>query len=322
MKFMATLFAAASTMAACVPAVAADPTYRVVSTIKTDSQSSAQSIALDPSGRRLYVGRQGLVEIVDLETGSRVGQVVVPGQVGGIAIAPELNRGFASSQSAGTLTIFDLRTLQPIKVLSGVGAEVGAVAFEPQSKRVFVSSLNGGRLTAVSAESGDVVGTASLGGRLRGVVADTRGNVFVADEQRDTVHVVDATSLKSKSSIPTWPAGKPTAMHLDNKERRIYVATASGQLVVVDPDIGQIVGHVPIGSGDAGIAAQYGANRFVRLFVPTADGQVTIVKNPKLAAFVESRMPAAGVKTAAVAVDPKSGKAYVAGPSEILVLSN
>jgi DNA-binding beta-propeller fold protein YncE len=108
---------------------------------------------------------------------------------------------------------------------------------------------------------------------------------------------------------------------LDDKERRIYVASASGRMVVLDPDIGQVVGYVPTGKGDSGIAAQFLPNRLVRLFVPSGDGQLTVVQNIKLNAYVEGTLPAAGIQPTAVAADVKTGKAYVAGPSGVLVLT-
>ncbi len=323
-----TLISAACTMALAGTAVAADDAapaakggYKLASTIKTDSQTGIQALVTDSANRRLYVARQGAVEVVDIDSGSKVGQVAVPGTVSALVLAPDLGRGFASSASDNSVTLFDLKTLQVGKTVKTGGDEPIGLEYEPKSKRVFVSHQKGGKLTALSAESGASLGTASLGGKLRGVTTDTRGNVFVADEEQNALHVLETTTLKSKGQISVWPATRPTALTLDDKERRIYVSTASGRMVVVDPDIGQMVGYVPIGKGDGGIAAQYAPNRFVRLFVPTADGQLTVVQNAKLTATVESTLPSSGMKSTAVAVDGKSGKAYLASASDVLVLT-
>ena len=328
MKSISLPLAIAAAIVAAFPAFAAEPVagsnapaYKVASTIKTDAQGAVQALRVDSAARRLYVARQGVLEVIDLDSGSRSGQVAVPGTVSAIALAPDLNRGFATSSSDNAVVMFDLKTLQPIKTVKSNGSEPAGIEYEPKTKRVFVSHLKGGKLSVLAADSGEVTGTVALGGKLRGVTADTRDNVYIADEELNAVHVVGARDLKAKGQMSTWPASKPTAVTVDDKERRIYVATASGRMVVIDPDIGQMVGYVPTGAGDGGIAAQFEPKRFVRLFVPTADGQLTVVQNAKLTASVESTLKPAGARGTAVAVDGKSGKAYLASASDILVLT-
>lgn len=303
------------------PAAKAGSAYKLLTAIKTDAQGPIQAFRIDSAARRLFVARQGAVEAIDIDSGAKVAQVAVPGTVSAIALAPDLSRGYAASLTDGSVTLFDTKTMQIVKTVKLGGAEPAAIEYEPKTKRLFVSHQKGGRLSVLAADSGDSIGVATLGGKLRGVTADTRGNVYVADEEQNTLHVVDARDLKTKGQMATWPATKPTAVTIDDKERRIYVATASGRMVVVDPDIGQMIGYVPIGKGDGGIAAQFAPNRFVRLFVPTADGQLTVVQNAKLTASVESTLPNAGTRSTAVAVDGKSGKAYLASASDILVLA-
>ena len=317
---LALMACALASHAADAPAAGAGNAFKVATTIKTDAQGEIHGIRSDTAQRRLFVARQGIVEAIDLDSGTKVGQLAVPGRAAAVVVAGDIGRGFVASSSDNSVTIFDTKTLQVVKTVKSSGSEPAALEYEPKTKRVFVSNKNG-RLTVLSAESGDAVGNVNLGGKLRGVVVDTRGNVFVADEDSNVLHVVDARDLKPKGQIATWPATKPTAMTLDDKERRIYVSTASGRMVVIDPDIGQMVGYVPIGKGDGSIAAQFAPNRFVRLFVPTADGQLTVVQNAKLTASVESVVPGGAAKGTAVAVDGKSGKAYLASASDILVLS-
>lgn len=318
---VALLGASPLAQAADAPAAGGKAAYKIANTIKTDAQGEILAIRADTDARRLYVARKGAVEVIDLDAGTKVGQVAVAGQVSAIALAPELGRGFATSASDNTVTMFDLKSLQALKTVKSAGEAPGAMEYEPKVKRLFVSHQKGGKLVALSPDGLAVTGSASLGDKLRGIAADSRGNLFVADEALNAIHVLDTTTLKGKGQISVWPASKPTALVNDDRERRIYTATASGRMVVIDPDIGQMVGYVPIGKGDGGIAAQFAPNRFVRLFVPTVDGQLTVVQNAKLTASVESTLPSAGVKGTGVAVDAKSGKAYIANSGDILVLA-
>lgn len=328
-SIFSSLVAAASFAVASGPALAADGPaagpkgggYKLATTIKTDGSGGIQDMRVDGAARRLYAARRGFVEVIDVDGGNKVGQVAVPGTVSAIALATDLGRGYASSATDNSVTLFDLKTLQVLKTVKSTGVEPAAMEYDPKSKRLFVSHQKGGKLVAIAADSGEVVGSAALEGKLRGVAADTRGNLFVADEEGSVLHVLDVRDLKPKGKMSVWPATKPTALTIDDRERRVYVSTASGRMVVIDPDIGQMVGYVPIGKGDGGIAAQFAPNRFVRLFVPTTDGQLTVVQNAKLTASVESTLPSSGAKSTAVAADAKSGKAFLANDSEILVLT-
>jgi DNA-binding beta-propeller fold protein YncE len=323
-KIPSLLAIAAATLALTSPAAAADlkaDSYKVMTTIKSDAQGPVLALRADTAARRLYVARQGVLEAIDMDSGSRAAKLAVPGAVSAIALAPDLNRGFAASASDNSVLVFDLKTLQLLKTVKSGGTEPAGIEYDPRTKRVFVSHRKGGTLGVLAADSGEVVGSVALGGKLRGVAADTRYGIYVADEERNGLHVVDARELKVKGLISTWPATKPTSLTVDDKERRIYTATASGRMVVIDPDIGQMVGYVPIGAGEGGIAAQFLPNRFVRLFVPTADGQLTVVANAKLTATVESTVKPEATPGTAVAVDGKSGKAFLANANEILVLS-
>jgi DNA-binding beta-propeller fold protein YncE len=312
--------AALSTAAACAaPSAGAEsPPYRVGPGIKTVAQGSIQAFRADAASRRLFIAGQGVVDVVDLDTDKRLGQVDIAGRVSAIALAPELNLGFAATSPDNAVVLFDLKTLKTVKTVPA-GANPMALEYEPKTKRLFVSTSSG-KVTVIDVDKGTVAGSVAVGGRLRGMAADTRGHLFVADEERNVVHVVDVRNLKVNGNMPTWPASGPTALLLDNKERRVYVATSSGRMVVLDPDIGQMVGHVAIGKGDSGIAAQFLPNRLVRMYVPTSDGQLTVVQNKKLTASVETTLASPGARGIAVAVDEKTGKAYLAGPNEVLVV--
>ena len=54
------------------------------------------------------------VAVIDIDAAKVVGDIPDTPGVHGIAIAPELNRGFTSNGRAGSVTIFDLKTLKPI----------------------------------------------------------------------------------------------------------------------------------------------------------------------------------------------------------------
>jgi DNA-binding beta-propeller fold protein YncE len=321
MKLNKFILASSALLAMSSSIYASDPpTYKVSSTISMDSKAGVKSLVANSADRKLYAGSVDGLEIINMDSGDRIAKIS-SGSISGIAIAQDLNKGFATNSGDGSVTIFDLRSGKELQKVSGLGTGSSEIYYEPKSKKVFISNQSNGSLIILSASSGENLGSIKLGSKLRGISGDTRGSIYIADEKENMLHVFDVNSQKHKGSIPTWPATKPTASIMDDKERRIYVATASGRMIVLDPDIGQMIGYVPIGIGDGGIAAQFGANRFVRLFIPTTDGALTVVQNPKLSVSVESKNESLGIQSSAVAVDPKTGKVFVSGKTGILALS-
>jgi len=304
--------------AALAPATAQAQEYKVLGTLSGDAAAPAQALKVDEAGRRLYAGRQGGIDVFDIDSGERKGTVAVNGAVGGIALAPELGRGYASSVEGGSVVVFDLQSLAVLQTVRSGGSEPRELEYDPARGVVYVS--NAGQLVVLDASNGASRGALKLGARLRGASADGRGNLFVADEAKDVLHVVDTAKLAPLGTIPVWPGKAPTAMANDVKERRIYVATGNGKMIVVDPDPGQMLGVVETGGkGAASVAIQYAPARLVRLFMPNADGTLDVVQNAKLTPSLEASKAGMGGGSAA-AFDGRSGRAFVSGANGVLVI--
>ena len=222
--------------------------------------------ALDSAARRLYAVRQGGVDIYNVDDGSLVGELAIAGEFGDILLVPALGKAFATAVAARQIIIFDLDTLKRIGT-APLPEKPRSISYDSKSGRLFVTSITGGALAAIDAKTGRLVGSLTLGGDLRDSVADGRGHLFVADKDAKAIHVVDTARLASLGQVSVWPGGGPTALINDEKERRIYVATDNGRMVIIDPDQGQMVGYVPIGEGDAGMAANFLPARLTRMFV-------------------------------------------------------
>ena len=294
--------------------------YQVLATYQGEGGSTPQSLEVDAKARRLYAGRRGAVDVYDIDSGQKVGAIETKGTVGGLALAPDLRRGYATSVEDGTVLLFDLDTAAVVATVPSGGAEPRELEYDATNATLYVSNAKDGRLAALDGRNGTGKGVLDLGGRLRQASADGRGNLFVADEARDVLHVVDTASLKTLGAISVWPGKAPTGVANDVKERRIYVSTGNGKMIVVDPDPGQMLGVVETGGkGGAGIAIQYAPARLVRLYMPSADGTLDVVANAKLTPSLEASLPGTGSGTA-VAFDEKTGRAFIAGPNGIQVV--
>src|SRR5947207_7851508 len=86
--------------------------YHVVGEIMIGGDGGWDYLTADSAARRLYVSHATHVAVVDLDSNKVVGDIPDTPGVHGIAIAPELSRGFVSNGRGNTVTIVDLKTLK------------------------------------------------------------------------------------------------------------------------------------------------------------------------------------------------------------------
>ena len=98
-------------------------------------------LALDASARRLCISRSTHVAVVDPDSGKEIGTISETPAVHGIALAPELGKGYTSCGRDRTVKVFDLRTLRQLARIA-VGTNPDAIIYEPVTRRVF--TFNGG----------------------------------------------------------------------------------------------------------------------------------------------------------------------------------
>jgi DNA-binding beta-propeller fold protein YncE len=140
---------------------AADPGYHVIKTYKLGGEGGWDYLNLDGSSRRLYISRATHVIVIDADSGKPVGDIPDTPGVHGIALAPELGRGFVSNGREGTVTIFDIQTLKLISKVK-VGDNPDAILYDPATKRVFTFNGKSQDSTAIDAANGTVLGTIKL----------------------------------------------------------------------------------------------------------------------------------------------------------------
>src|SRR5260370_8613760 len=102
--------------------------------------------------------------VIDADSGKSVGDIADTPGVHGIALAPDLGRGFTSNGREGTVSIFDLSTLKTIKKVQ-VGENPDAILFDPATNRVFTFNGRSHDSTAIDAATGEVVCKIPLNGK-------------------------------------------------------------------------------------------------------------------------------------------------------------
>jgi YVTN family beta-propeller protein len=305
---------------ACLVASATAVDYQITRKIPIPGGGSWDYLVVDEGGRRLYVSHGTQVEVLDVDSGAIVGKVENTPGVHGIAIAPELGRGFASNGQSSTVTIFDLKTLKTIAEVP-VGKKPDAIIYDPATSRVFAFNGDSGSASAIEAASGKVVGTVNLGGGPEYAVADGSGYIYNNLEDASVVLRINARSLKVEQRWPTAPCASPSSMAMDRPNRRLFIGCRNKLMVVVNADTGQVIATLPIGD-HVDATAFDSASRLI--FNSNGEGTITVIHqdSPDKYSVVENVKTLPRAKT--MALDPTTHRLFLstaeAGQFEVLVV--
>jgi YVTN family beta-propeller protein len=132
--------------------------------------------------------------VVDADTDAVVGDIPNTNGVHGIAIVPDVDKGFTSNGRDNAVTVFDLKTLKPVANVP-VGRNPDAIIYDPVSKRVFAFNGASHDATAIDVKTNSVVGTIALGGKPEFAVSDEKGNLYVNIEDKNEIVRFDPSKL-------------------------------------------------------------------------------------------------------------------------------
>ncbi|HEY1380573.1 MAG TPA: YncE family protein [Gemmataceae bacterium] len=307
---MRTLSAALLILVAAGAAPAAAPEgYHLLKTVPVPGDGGWDYVSVDPEARRVYVSHATRVEVLDADSGEIKGQIADTAGVHGIAVAPDLGRGFTSNGRSDTVTVFDLKTLKPLGTVP-TGKNPDAILYDPATHRVFAFNGRSASATVMDAADAKVAGTIDLGGQPESGAADGAGHVFVNLEDKGEVLKLDARDLKVLDRWPVAPARLPVSMAIDARNHRLFVGCRSKALLVLDTDSGKAVASLPI--GDRVDAGAYDPETKL-VFCSCGDGTVAVVRQetPDQYAVAETVKTRPGSKT--MALDPKTHRLFLPG---------
>jgi YVTN family beta-propeller protein len=277
------------------------------------------AIQVDSDAKRLYVARGDRIDILDSETGAKLGAISpVPG-VRALVLAPGVKRGFAVG-GGNAIASFDLEAMKVVKTVASPGQSPAAVAYDPDTGHVFVANEQSGDVTVLDAATGEIVTDLPLGGKLAGLACDGFARLFVNAEDLNAIHVVDTHTLKPLGDYPTAPGVGPLAMAIEDQGRRLFVPCRNGKLVVVDGDIGATFRILKLeGSGPAFVAFGLADPDALpgdppwkgRIVTAMGDGTLNVGRMVAFVNFVAHDHLALGAPPLGVAIEGTRQRAYV-----------
>lgn len=289
-----------------VPAASAG--YHVAHKIPVGGPGGWDYLEVDAAARRLYVAHENTVVVIDVDSLKVVGEVPNCPGMGGVAVAPELNRGFTANGAEDTVTVFALDSLKPLARWKATGKRPNQILYESVTKRVFTFNSTGRNATAFDAVTGEVLGTIPLDGRTEFPVADGKGMIYDSLQDKATVVAIDARSLKVTATYSLAPHKDPAGTTMDPVTRRLFVACRSQSFLVLDADTGKILSTIPIGARND--AAKFDPGLKLA-FASNGDGTLAVVHEESADKFtlVETVKTEFGART--MAVDPKTHRIFL-----------
>jgi len=294
------------------PAPAQAQTYKMEK-VDIKGDGGTDYVSVDAATGRVFVSRSTHVMVVEGATGKVLGDIPNTPGVHGVGIAPKAGHGFTTNSGDQTVTMFDLKTLAVVKQIK-VGPGLDGVMYDEPDDKIILTNHSRpiGTLTAIDPTSGDIVATVELEDNApEGAAADGKGRIFVNNESKNTIQVIDVKTWKAVASWPLAPCDGPTGIAYDNASNRIF-SGCNKTSVVVDASTGKVVAS--IANGTRVDALGWDPARKLILIPNGGEGNVTVVHQdaPDKYSVVGTVATFAGAKT--ITVDPSTHNAYLFQP--------
>ncbi len=280
--------------------------YHITGEIQIGGEGGWDYLTADSAARRLYVSHGTHVVVIDLDSNKVVGDIPDTPGVHGIAIAPELNRGFVSNGRGNNVTIFDLKTAKATGTVP-TGENPDSIRYDAVSGRVFAFNGRSKSATAIDAKTGKVAATIPLPGKPEFSVADGKGHVYANIEDTNEIVEIDAAKATVSKKYSLSPCDGPSGLAIDTKSRRLFSVCSNRVMAISDPDAGKVVATPAIGAGSDGVAFDPGTGYALS---SNGDGTLTIVSQTGGKWDVlENIATERGART--IAVDEKTHRAFL-----------
>src|ERR1700751_255983 len=250
--------------------------WAVEKTFHVGGEGGFDYITVDAESHRLYVPRSTHTMVVDADSGKTIADV--PGQKHnhGVAVVPELARGFISD-GAGSIVIFDLKTNA---VLGTVAAKEDAdgIIYDKSTGLILVACGDAGHEVTLKADADPktavIDAPIELGGKPEYLATDGAGKVYVNLEDKDQVAVVDLKERRVLAHWPVAPGGSPVGLSIDTQKHTLFIGCRKPQkMIVMSTDDGKVVADLPIGAGVD--ATRWDGHQ---AFASTREGKVSVAE--------------------------------------------
>ena len=298
--------------AACLASVSlfgANNAYHLLKEIPIGGDGGWDYLTVDAGARRLYVSHGSKVVVIDIDQNTVAGEIADTPGVHGIAIAPDLKRGFTSNGRENKAGIVDLGALKTLAKVD-TGQNPDGMLYEPGQQEVYMFNGRSANATVIDAKAGKVVATIPLGGKPEFAAADPKAaRVFNNLEDKNEVVVIDTKTHEVVNRWPIAPGEGASGMAIDLAHRRLFLGCGNKLMAMLNYTTGKVVATVPIGDGVDANSFDPGTQL---AFASCGDGTVTIAHedSPDQLSVVQTLKTEPRART--MTLDPQTHRIYLA----------
>jgi YVTN family beta-propeller protein len=285
------------------------PSYRITKTVPLGVPDRWDYVVFDPVLDRVYVAHGAKVTVVDGDSGAIIGQIDgITGATHGIASVHALGKGYTDDGTAGIAVSFDLKTLKVIKQIKAA-PDADGIVYDAPSGHILVIDGDSGKVTVIDPKTDDVVATIDGGGGLEFGVSGENGKFYVDGAEKNEIVRMDTATNKADAHWPMPGCVKPHGLAIDRTHMRLFASCTNKVMTILDAETGAVITTLPIGDGTD--FAEFDPARGLA-FSSNRDGTLSIIAETSPTSFVA--LPAVDTEIGArtMAIDPKTGRIYLA----------
>lgn len=280
---------------------------RVADSFHIKSDGWWDYILADAASDNLYVSHGTQVNVINKNNGDSIG--IIPGTIGvhGIALVHDLNKGFTSNGRLNNVFVFDLNTLQVTDSIA-TGKNPDAIFYDDYSKMIITCNGGSDDITIIDPSINKVMATIDVKGKPETAVSDGAGKIFINNEDKSEIEVVDINTKKLIHSWSIAPGEAPSGLSIDRKNKLLFAGCENKLLMVIDATNGDVITKLPIGDGCDGTAFDAATNT---VYSSNGEGTLTVIQELSKNKFkVTANVPTQrGART--LSVDTSMHKIYL-----------
>jgi len=282
------------------------PVYQQVAKFTVGGEGGWDYLTFDTAANRLFIAHGMNIFVVDASTGNKLGEMPATG-AHGVALVHDKNLGFFTNGRAGTVTVFDLKTLKPQQDIK-VGENPDAIIYDAHARKVIVMNGRSKDISVIDPATLKVDATVPLGGKLEFAASDA-GHVYVNVEDTGEIAAVDSKTWKAGARWKLADCEEPSGLAIDEKLGHLFTVCGNKKMLIVDTKSGNIVATLPTGDGTD--AAGFDPETKTA-FSSNGEGTLTVIQQTKDKKYevVGNVATARGART--MTLDPKTHKVFLA----------
>ena len=282
--------------------------YKILQKVHLDGDGGWDYLKFDNDTRRLYVAHNNSFQVLDADSLKLIGTVEKVQHPHGVALVPDLGKGYASSGDPGSVVVFDLKTFKTITEIPS-SKDTDVILYDPASGYVFTFNGDSSNSTVIDPKTDKVVKVLDLGGSPEFAVADGKGHIYDNLDDKGQVIKINSKTLKIEKRWVLKPDASPCGMALDLKHNRLFVGCHNKTMAVLNAANGKVIQVLPIGEH---VDATYFDPEAQTVFNTCGDGTLSVIHedSPNKYSVVENAQTELGART--IAFDPKNGHVFSA----------